>query len=315
MFALCIESSHARGMGHFFRALNLAAAMERAGQACKILINAHEPALRLLVGARIAHATVDLYDFEGDWEGRLIEKEGVRVWVNDRLNTDVRHATKVKRRGIPLVTFDDRGDGAARADLNIAALAFNANEPLPGRRVLRGVDYLILNSEIARYRRLRQSVGRLLVTLGGSDTYGVTVNVVRCLRATGRVATVIVGPGFHHDADLAEVLRPGFEVKRGVPSLVAEFADYDLAITGGGITPFEANASGLPCIVVANELFEVPIAGELARLGGSVFAGYHTELDESVLTCDLPVESMSRAGIEHIGLDGVNRVVSELASL
>ena len=76
-----------------------------------------------------------------------------------------------------------------------------------------------------------------------------------------------------------------------------------------------ADASGLPCIVVANEIFEVPVALELARLGGSVFAGYHAEMDESVLTRDLPVEAMSRAGMEHICLEGAHRVVRELMSL
>lgn len=315
MFALCVESSHVRGMGHFYRVLNLAAALERAGQASRILINAHEPAIRLLEGAGIEHIAVDLADFESDWEGRLIEKEGIRVWVNDRLDTDPRHAANVKRRGILLTTFDDRGAGAARADLNVVALSFDADEALPGRRVLRGINYLILNPEIARYRRSRLQAGRLLVTLGGSDTHGVTVKVVRSLRAAGRPATVIVGPGFRHDIDLARVLGPGFEVRHGVPSLIAEFERYDLAITGGGITPFEANASGLPCIVVANELFEVPIALELARLGGSVFAGYHANMDESALVRDLPVEEMSRAGISQIGLDGAERVVRELMSL
>jgi spore coat polysaccharide biosynthesis predicted glycosyltransferase SpsG len=315
VFALCVESSHARGMGHFFRALNLVAALERAGQACKVLINAHEPALRLLENAGVKHITVDLTDLESDWEGRLIEKEDIRVWVNDRLNTDVRHSENVKRRGIPLVTFDDRGGGAAMADLNIVALAFDANEALPGRQVLRGVDYLILNPGIARHRRVRRHAKKLLVMLGGSDTHGVTVKVVHCLRAAGRAATVIVGPGFCHDAELAQVLGPEFEVKRGVPSLIAEFERYDLAITGAGITPFEANASGLPCIVIANEPFEVPVAQGLAKLGGSVFAGYHTEMDESILTHDLPVEAMSRAGMKRIGLEGADRVVRELMSL
>lgn len=315
MFALCVESSHARGMGHFFRAFNLAAVLRRAGQACKILINAHEPAQHLLKNAGMPYVTVDLADLESDWEGRIIENERVGVWVNDRLDTDGRHAAHVKRRGIPLVTFDDRGSGAEAADLNIAALAFDPGEALPGRRVLRGVDYLILNPDIARFRRTRRHAKRLLVTLGGSDTYGVTVKVIRCLRTARRPATVIVGPGFHHDAELAEVLGPGFELKRGVPSLVEEFTRHDLAITGGGITPFEANASGLPCILVANERFEVPIALGLASLGGSVFAGYHTELDESVLVRDLPVEAMSRAGMEHIGLEGADRVVRELIAL
>ena len=315
MFALCIESSHARGMGHFFRALNLVTALKRNGQACKIFINAHEQALNLLENSGIRHATVDHADLESDWEGRIIAREGIRVWINDRLNTDMRHAVHVKHQNIPLVTFDDRGDGAALADLNIAALAFDADEALPGRRVLRGVDYLILNPEIARYRRVRQQAGRVLVTLGGSDTYGVTVKVISCLRAAGRTATVIIGPGFRHDTELEEVLGPGFEVKRGVSSLISEFEHYDLAITGGGITPFEANASGLPCIVVANETFEVPIALGLVELGGSVFAGHHAEMDESVLTRDLPVEVMSRAGMEHINLEGADRVVRELMSL
>lgn len=315
MFALCIESSHTRGMGHFFRALNLVAGLKRAGQACKIFINDHEPALRLLQSSGVEHGTVNLDDFESDWEGRLIAQENIRLWVNDRLNTHARHATKIKNRGIPLVTFDDRGDGASLADVNIAALALDDGETLPGHRVLRGVGYMILNPEIACYRRVRGHAERLLVTLGGSDTYGVTVKVVRALRAVGRVAAIIVGPGFRHEAELAEAIGPGFEVRRGVPSLIAEFWHYDLAITGGGITPFEANASGLPCIVIANEPFEVPVALELARLGGSVFAGYYAEMDESVLTRDLPVEAMSRAGIDHIGLKGVDRVVKELMSL
>jgi spore coat polysaccharide biosynthesis predicted glycosyltransferase SpsG len=301
-------------MGHFFRALNLAAALHRAGQACKIFINAHEPALRLLENSSVQHAQVDPADLESDWEGRIIA-EGVHVWVNDRLDTDARHAAHVKRCGIPLVTFDDRGDGAASADLHIAALALDPREKLSGRRVLRGIDYLILNPEISRYRRIRREAKRLLVTLGGSDTYGVTMKVVRCLRAAGRMGTVLVGPGFRHDAELAESLGPGFVLMRSVPSLVAEFADYDWAITGGGITPFEANASGLPCIIVANEPFEVSIALGLAKLGGSVFAGHHAELDGSILTRDLPVEKMSRAGMERIGLKGVDHVVAELMAL
>jgi len=315
VFALCIESSHARGMGHFYRALNLAAVLGRAGKRCKILLNAHEPALRLLSAAGLEHAVVDLCDDASDWEGRRIDEDAIQVWINDRLDTDPRHADRVKRRGVSLVTFDDRGAGAARADLHIAALAFDPDEPLPGRRVLRGVDYLILNPEIARYRRVRQDAGRLLVTLGGTDTWGVTVEVVRCLCAAGRAATVIVGPGFRHDAELAKVSGSAIEVKRGVPSLIAEFARFDLAITGGGITPFEANASGLPCIVVANESFEVPVARELVRLGGSVFAGHHAAMDESVFTRALPIDAMSRAGIAHVNLEGADRVVRELLSL
>lgn len=314
MFALCVESSHARGMGHFYRTLLLREALQRAGQQSLIVINEHEPALRLLRAAAIAPVVADLSDLQGDWESELIARHRIRTWVNDRLDTDAAHAQKVKRHGIRLMTLDDRGSGAAAADLNIAALAFASDEVLPGKRVLRGVDYLILNPGIAAHRRVRQTAGRLLVTLGGSDTHGVTVKVVQCLRSAGRTATLILGPGFRHDEALARVIGPGFEIKRSVPSLIAEFAQHDLAITGGGITPFEANASGLPCIVVANETFEIPVAQELVRLGGSVFAGHHAAIDEQVLLRDLPLAQMSEAGMAHIDLEGAARVVAELVA-
>ena len=62
MFAVCVESSHARGMGHFFRAVNLVAALGRAGKASRIYINGHEPALRLLESAVVVSTTPLLLD-------------------------------------------------------------------------------------------------------------------------------------------------------------------------------------------------------------------------------------------------------------
>lgn len=315
MFALCIESSHARGMGHYFRALNLGTTLRCAGEQCRILINDHEPALKHLLETGLDYDVVNLADLESDWEGKLIAQYGIHVWINDRLNTDERHAFHVKRRKIPLVTFDDRGTGAGQADLNIAALSFDPNELLLGHRVLRGVDYLVLNPEISKYRRIRRYKKKMLVTLGGSDTYGVTLKVVRALRVTGRTATVVIGPGFRHDDQLKKAIGTGFEVKCRLRSLIAEFAHYDLAVTGGGITPFEANASGLPCIVIANELFEVPAAKALETFGSSVFAGHYAAMDESIFTRELPIETMSRSGMAAIGLGGAARIVEELTSL
>lgn len=315
MFAICIESSHARGMGHLFRAMHLARVIEKLGESPFILLNDYSPALQILARSGIPHGVVDLSNADTDWEGRFIRMHGVRTWINDRLDTTAGHAAKVKERSIPLVTFDDRGAGAAMADLHIAALAFDPKERLGGTRVLRGVEYLVLDPQIARYRRLRTSGLRTLVTMGGTDTYGLTATVVQLLREAGRVATVVTGPGYRHHLELTAAAGDYFKVKQAVPSLVAEFMEFDVAITAGGITPFEANASGLPCIVVASELFEIPVGRELERLGGSVFAGHHSSLDVRLLTSELPVTSMSRAGIARIRLDGAERIVKELTAL
>jgi spore coat polysaccharide biosynthesis predicted glycosyltransferase SpsG len=315
MFALCIESSHARGMGHFYRALNLADGLAKAGLAYTVYLNDHGPSRQILAERGVPHRTVELQDFDSGWEASLIRQDGIHVWVNDRLDTDIRHAKNVKAAGIGLVTFDDRGAGAALADLHIAALAFDAQESLGGAKLLRGADYLILNAQIAAYTRTRERISSILVTLGGSDTYGVTVKVVRLLKEMGRVATVVVGPAFGHGDALKEALTDGFTLKCGVPSMIEEYYRHDLAITGGGISPFEANASGLPCVVIANELFEVPVGIELQRLGGSLFAGHHASLALPLFKADMPLEQMSQAGVRNIGLQGTGRVIGALLGL
>ena len=315
MFALCIESSHVRGMGHFYRALNLARALRAAGRPCKLYLNNHAPSRRILEECGQPYDTVSLDDEYGGWEASLVRQDGITLWINDRLDTGIAHARRVKSCSIPLATFDDRGTGTALADLHIAALSFDEQETLGGKRLLRGPEYLILNPQIRDYARLRTRLSRILVTLGGSDTYGVTVKVVKMLKEMGRTATVVIGPSFMHERALKSELAAGFVVKRGVLSLIAEFAAHDLAITGGGITPFEANASGLPCVVVANETFEIPVGEALQRQGGAVFAGHHENLLLPLFDAGLPLEQMSRAGMDKIGLQGTRRVVDALMEL
>jgi spore coat polysaccharide biosynthesis predicted glycosyltransferase SpsG len=315
MFALCIESSHARGMGHLYRALNLADGLAKAGLSYTFYLNDHATSRQILVERGVPHRVVNLEDFTGDWETSLIQQDGITLWLNDRLDTDIRHAEKIKAADIPLVTFDDRGTGATLADLHIAALAFDTQERLAGIKLLRGADYLILNPQISDYTRLRKQLVSILVTMGGSDTYGVTVKMVQLLKEMGMTATIVLGPAFMHMDLLDEVLTEGFTLKRGVPSMIEEFYRHDLAITGGGITPFEANASGLPCVVIANELFEIPVGEALQKLGGSLFSGHHEALSLPLFKTDLPLEKMSLAGRHNIGLQGTQRVIEALLEL
>lgn len=203
---------------------------------------------------------VALYDLTAvtGWENGFIEPDASSsVWINDRLNTQRSHSEAIKRLGAKLVTFDDRGDGAELADMNICALLFEKTEGLKGKDVRLGVEYMILNPEIAAFRRLRQSLASVLVTLGGADTYGVTVRVAKWLSSKPFPITIVTGPSFQHMAELEEVVAtaaPGrFKLLNQVPSLAAEMHGHDLAITGGGVTPFEACAAGLPCVVIANE--------------------------------------------------------------
>ena len=312
MFAICIESSHQRGMGHLFRALNLARFLIEKKMPHIVLVNDNDQAIKILLENSIPFEVVNLQDFTSGWETALIDKHNIGVWINDRLNTDVRHSAILKQKAVRLVVFDDRGSGAVNADLHIAALVFKDRHRLAGKKILTGPQYLILNHQIDNYKRLRTCCNKILVTLGGSDTYGVTVNVARMLHSYGKTATLVLGPSFGHCDFIQEMLDDGFQIKGAVPSLIQEFREYDLAITGGGVTPFEANASGLPCIILANELHEMEAGEYLDQLGCSIFAGYYKEISAEVFNRSLPIEAMSRKGMETIRTGAIETIWGEI---
>ena len=315
MIGFCIEASHTRGLGHLFKTLNFIAHLYSEDEQFMLMVNDNPKAVKILQQKKVEHVTVNLSDTQSDWETQQIKRFGITIWVNDRLDTERNHALNVKKNGIKLVTFDDRGSGSAHSDIHFAPLVFSGRDKLQGKRVLTGIRYLVLNKDIVHYRRQRNYLAKILVTLGGSDTYGVTLTIVNLLKKMNRPATVIVGPSFQHNAELAQFMDGRFQLKRGVPSLIREFAHYDLAITGGGMTPFEANASGLPCIIVANELHEIEIGKHLSGLGSSVFAGYYQAINERLFEMDFDIKMMSSTGLAEIPTNGMENIFAELKRL
>lgn len=336
MLAICIECSHQRGMGHLFRALNLIGALKKKGKKegtdYMLLVNRDETALAILKKQGVSPRVVNLTDQDADWEGALIREAGITVWLNDRLDTTRESAAHVKAAGCRLYTIDDMGEGGALADGNFASLVFTHTKEIPGKQVYRGCRYLILNPEIAAYPRLRTKSEKILVTLGGSDTYGVTLMVIEFLKRRrrerdGRGAvlpgqqtalaehegaeeiTILLGPGSILYGEAKEALRgTDFSLVSSVPSLPAFFAAFDFAITGGGVTAFEAAASGLPCMIIANEYHEVQIGKYLESQGCAVFAGYYKEMNLSRIHEVSDVTAMSRRGMETVDLAGADRI-------
>jgi spore coat polysaccharide biosynthesis predicted glycosyltransferase SpsG len=300
-------------MGHLFRGLALAQAMEEQGAALRFYLNSFAPAEALLRQRGRDFTTVDLG--ASGWEAGIIRKHGIMAWINDRLDMAATHAADVKQAGARLVTFDDRGPGAEQADLNIVAFPADDSEKLPGQRVLTGPQSVVLDPDIARHKHPRTEMNSLVVSMGGSDTYGVTVDVARALKERSLDATVILGPGFAHDEALAAVQHDGLRVKRNVPSLAEEFSRHDLAITAGGLTPCEANAAGLPCIVVATEAWEARVGQVLEQLGGSRFAGSRDNIDFRILDRRLPIAAMSQAAMRGVPCDGAAAVAREILAL
>jgi len=102
-----------------------------------------------------------------------------------------------------------------------------------------------------------------------------------------------------------------------VSSLIKEFSKYDLAITGGGITAYEANASGLPSLIIANEKFEISSGKYLDSLGSSIFLGFYDNINERVFQnlFSLKIMKMSLLGLNHFNLNAIENIYKEIISL
>lgn len=306
MFAICIESSHQRGMGHFYRALNMLTYFRDVKEQAVLVINNDRAAIQILNEKQVLYEIVDFADVISNWEKNIIRKYQIGVWLLDKFETGTELAEHVKNEGVILAAIDDCGVGAELVDLHFCAMLFH---DLRGKHIYSGKEYMILNPEIAKYRRQRTELRKILVTLGGSDTYGVTVKVVKLLKKKGYRADIVTGPDFQHKYLLNQEINSDFVVYETVPSLIAKFYDYDLAITGGGVTCFEANASGLPCIIVANELHEIDNGKYLASFKGAKFAGYHEEITERDIDIDsINIKEMSIAAMQAIPLNGMDNI-------
>jgi spore coat polysaccharide biosynthesis protein SpsF len=163
-----------------------------------------------------------------------------------------------------VVLMDGTCTGRIEADLVVSPI-----ERLPdpsswqgfrGQRY-EGPAYAILDPAFARVpRRLSSAVRepRILVSMGGSDPYGLTLQALRVLDTMPDSmekfhVTIAIGPAFLHEVELRTWLagaRRQYECRRE-DSLLDLMVNSDLALVSFGTTVYELAAAGLPAIALS----------------------------------------------------------------
>lgn len=314
MLVLCIESSNTRGMGHLFRALLFVEYFRENKIDYRLLINDDEKSLAVLNERGIDYTLVDFSDITSNWESDIIEKYNVNVWLNDKFETDYnmgKHISEHKKR-VLFCMIDDVGEADQFADIMFAGMIYPTKKIFASKKVYSGSDYIILNPEISKYKRVRNELRKIIVSLGGSDPQGVTLAVIEALSSTFYDVDIVIGPNFKFREELEEFNDNKYNVYQNVPSLIELFSKYDLAITGGGVTCCEANAAGLPCIIIANAPHEVLTGRFMQKLGGSLYAGDYKDWDRGIISRikQFNINEMSESGMKTFRLDTVERIIN-----
>ncbi len=314
MIAICIESSNKRGMGHLFRSFLYVDYLKRNKIDYIYLINNDKASLEQLKQRGIDYIIIDFSDTVSNWEKDIIRKYNVDAWLNDKFITYLQMAKHICDEGIPLYMIDESGNADVYADVHFAGMIYPTKPDAKGKEVLSGPDYIILNKDIDKHRHQRKKLERILVTLGGSDPFNVTAEVVTELLKYDYDVDVLIGPNYRFRDELEEIIKGRFKIFQNVKSLIAMFDNYSIAITGGGITCCEANACGLPCLIIANADHEVNTGNYIESLGSSVYLGSHGEWNKDMIKKipDMDIEKMSKRGMELFNTDAIDKIFNKI---
>lgn len=265
--------SHERGMGHVYQSYALACALrEVAGAQLTFLTPDYPEGMEKFRqwGLELIPVPRQLQDEEKNSfiEAKIADIE-IDALIVDILESSPALMAYFRTKTSCLVSIDDIGAGRAYADLLFNVIHHPPRLPGASYLEINDLRYVILRQDFARAHQQKKEmparVGRILVTQGGSDTFGGIIEIARALAGLPAEIEILLltGSAFAHRAELEKTLgelpRP-FRVLRDVQDMAGLMLGCDLAITGVGKTVFELAAVGVPLIMITEEPRELETA-------------------------------------------------------
>ena len=326
------------GAGHVMRCLAMAQAWQDGGGRA-VFAAAAPPAIE----ARLRQEAIDVVPpgcqpgSEADAQQTIeLARRQQAVWVVvDGYHFGGDYQRAIKDSGLRLMVMDDYG----HSDHYWADLVLNQNphaaETLyckrePHTRLLLGTPYVLLRREFLRWRDWRREIPdtacKILVALGGSDHRNASllaVEAIARLGLAGLEATVVVGPGNPHLAQLAQAAERtsgAVSLRTDVNDMSELMAWADVALVGGGSTNWEHAFMGLPSLMIVLAENQRPVVERLEALGVGVNLGDFDQLTaetvarrlKDILSDRSRRQSMSHSGRRLIDGDGAARVLMHL---
>ncbi|MBV9992716.1 MAG: NTP transferase domain-containing protein [Alphaproteobacteria bacterium] len=167
----------------------------------------------------------------------------------------------------------------------------------------------------------------LLVAMGGSDPYGLTLRMARALTRLDPIfrARFVIGPGMEDREKVAAAiakLKANFETVEGADDLATEYASADLALAAFGVTAHELASFGVPALYLCltDDHAQSASAFEYAGMGISLGLAENAEEERiaksvwALLGDATRRREMRAAGLMTIDGQGAARIASDIAS-
>ncbi len=272
------KGNHKQGMGDVMGSLALAHEFRKRGHRVHFVIDNDREAVEAIEKYEFPFSTVSA-DENAAWDESSFD-----IIIVNQLVTPHDRLAAIRRHCGLLVTLDDNGAAAAElAHLRINPLYYSEGALCHPKYI---PLHPVFQSAHGSKRDISDSIRKLLVTMGGSDTYGLIPQILLTLSSfldDEISAVTIIGPAFRNEAELDSVLSsvPGrFDIFRAVDieTMCGRMLWADMAVSAAGNTLFEMACCGTPCVLVCGEPFEEETAYRMERMGFGRVLGFSKTL-------------------------------------
>lgn len=310
------KGNHKQGMGDVISSLSIAEEFRLKGHLLSFIIDNDSEAITLIKKFGYNFIVVK------NNEGKIWRKKYFDMVIANQLTSPYEQLFLIRQHCRKLVTIDDTGPVSRKlADLRINPLYYVEDAHC-------NIKYIPLNRVFQKTHKqkkiVKDNVEHILISMGGSDTYGFTPQILKILSdysGDDTKISVIIGQAFKHNYELKRVITSSkrkFNIFRSIESETMRrlISSADLAICAGGNTLFEMACCGTPAIIICGEPFEKETAYRMRDMGFGKVIGFNKRLSSRKLTVLLNLmrdrrirAAQSRIGRKLIDGKGAGRIV------
>ncbi len=336
------------GMGHIMRCLGFAQGFEKVGVNSIFVIRDYEQEVTELI--RCYEYGVEMiprdWSFEEDASLtlKLAHLHDVNLIVTDLCNTDILkrldeygdYLQRLKDQAKFLITIDDLNVIPFPSDIVINPNCGAENMGYDfgqGTKFLLGPAYFIFREGFIESTRTNREIKgearNILVSMGGSDPFNLTVKIARALtkievapKLNLRIALGLSAP-VSAKQEVGEILKNfagNYELIQGSDNMAKLMLWSDLAITSDGLTKYETAVTGTPSIIIARFEHQSELMKEFEKKEAALNLGFGSKVDEKaiveavekLLKDDALRKEMSKRGKKLVDGRGVERIISAI---
>ena len=285
--------NHQMGMGHIYRMLNLGVELKKRGHKVSVLIPSWKEGINKFTenGFELIKIPTTYFEDIVRYKQQLNTCFYDCIIV-DALNVDKSIMKIFREKTNILLSLDNVGEGRFFSDILINLLYRCEPKLKKPKLEINSFDYLILNKDFEKFNStnkcINKTVKRILITQGGSDTYGILPKIINILNNADEIEyNILIGSAFKHYKDLNSSLKRKnlkFKIIKNIKNPAELFYNMDLAISGGGMTLFELLCVGTPCITLTQETKEIETINYLDKLGLVDNLGLYKDIQEIKIT-------------------------------